>query len=107
MRVSEILIIHIHDKDFQFSQAGIFIYFVLINYPEMKFLLIPQIFITFSLLAENQCFAFFHIQTTLMQLHNRRLHGETVCFENEEGDSPAVLCTPQTDLEDRLGELPF
>lgn len=45
------LIIHLHDKDFQFSETGIFIYFVLINYPEMKSLsklsLIPKIFTTF------------------------------------------------------------
>lgn len=51
MRVSERLIIHLDDKDFQFSQTGIFIYFVLINYLEMKSLsklsLIPKIFITF------------------------------------------------------------
>lgn len=45
------LIIHLHDQGFQFSQTSIFIYFVLINHPEMKSLsklsLIPKIFITF------------------------------------------------------------
>ena len=45
-----------HDKDFQFSQAGIFILF-LINYPEMKSLsklsLTPKIFTSFKLVSKN------------------------------------------------------
>lgn len=42
MRVSERLIIYIREKDFQFSRTSVFIYFVLINDLEMKFLPKPD-----------------------------------------------------------------
>ena len=76
------------------------IYFLLINYPKMKFLsklnLIPKIFITFSLKTNALCSSI--TTQSFCSLVLQGLCEETHCVENEGDDCPALLCIPQTDV---------